>query len=174
MTNNAPIGEDQNVKYASYFEFIISALTRQSYLTSPMIKVTVGDDKASKLFSIHEGLIKWCSYFFRKALRKHDKDAQWLEGEGRIVKLPDDDAKVFAAYLQLLYYDRVPPQEKAVTEGKSAADIGSAIGTALGQEYNPRAALYVFAEKIQDDSSKDFLFSAFIEASQKKRANEKS
>lgn len=77
---------------------------------------------------MHENLLKTRSGFFAKALKMYqapgdagslvDDNTQtiasmWSEGATGVVKLPTDDAAIFALYVQLLYYGTIPLFEKA-------------------------------------------------------------
>ncbi|KAF1946600.1 hypothetical protein EJ02DRAFT_430537 [Clathrospora elynae] len=141
-----------------------------SYLESTMVEIVVGEDEVSKPFFVHEELITTRSRFFQKALRKYgrDEDIQWLEGKERVVKLPDDDAEIFAAYVQLLYQDRLPCY-KPITATEAGSALKQAVHRTSHEEYDLLARLYVFCEKIQDVTAKGLLISAFVQASRKLR-----
>lgn len=51
-----------------------------------------------RVFNVHEGLLKSHSLFFRGMLRNN-----FAETNARLVRLPEDDVKTFAVFLQWLY-----------------------------------------------------------------------
>lgn len=145
-----------------------------SYLAGAIVKVIVGEDDTSASFFLHEDLVTSRSCFFRKALKTYGEDGslQWREGEERIVKLPEDEPRVFASYVQLLYLGKLPIH-KALTdiETKDSNELKKLLVINVEQEYMLLARLYVFCEKVQDTKSKAAVISAFVEASCKSRAN---
>jgi hypothetical protein len=118
-----------------------------SYLASPMIKVIVGGgdhanessenharegegendadaDDPLQSFFVHKDLVTSRSEFFAKALRTASDGGSgtWLEGDEGVVRLPDDDPKVFANYLQLLYHNAVPDVNNPILEAPTTSE----------------------------------------------------
>jgi hypothetical protein len=73
------------------------------YLTSPTIRVVVGEGMSQKVFFVHERLICPRSEFFRNALKPQRRRAE----DCRVDLRREDPAK-FAWYLEILYV-RIPP-----------------------------------------------------------------
>ncbi|KAL1799946.1 hypothetical protein ACET3X_000288 [Alternaria dauci] len=126
------------------FRTALSAAT--SFLDTPVVTVSVGPDGVNKKdFIVHEGLLKDRSAFFNNALKTNG----FKEGFERIVLMPGDSPKVFALYMQYLYR---PDLFFADTKQD---------GEFFEQECIALAELYVFVEKILDQSTKDILLEAF-------------
>lgn len=72
------------------------------FSTGPIVQIIVGADRneQSTTFNIHRDLITSRSPFCAKALKNYGEcgngDIQWLEGEERVVKMPEDDPAIFA------------------------------------------------------------------------------
>ncbi|OJD14514.1 hypothetical protein ACJ73_09076 [Blastomyces percursus] len=64
-----------------------------------LLQIYVGPQGGvQRLFNVHEGLLKSQSLFFRGMLRNN-----FAETRDRAIRLPDDDARTFAVFLQWLY-----------------------------------------------------------------------
>ncbi|KAF3049218.1 hypothetical protein E8E11_005861 [Didymella keratinophila] len=98
-----------------------------------------------KVFFVHEDLICMRSEFFKKAL-----DGRWKESEEAGVHMPEDDPSTFSMYIKLLYTDALVHMEEA--------DCSSADST---PRWHLRLnKLYVLAEKILDDTTKNMALTA--------------
>ena len=98
------------------------------------------------MFAVHEALLRARLLFFKNCL-----SGAWKESEERLVKLPEDEPAIFLLYIQLLYtgqlaYKLDPPR-------KSDHDIEENI--TLGK-------LYVLAEKLQDDGTKERVIDGLV------------
>lgn len=97
--------------------------------------ITVLVGKEEKSYMVHEGVITNHSRFFRAAC-----SGQFKEAQERVVCLPETDPKLFSAYLQHVYTDRVvimAPEEAAADKA----------GTS---QYIKLSELYVLADKLDD------------------------
>ena len=72
-----------------------SPLTRRSLKGVP-VKVVVGADE--ECFFVHSSVLRKHSEFFDTACKK-----EWIEGQYRVIKLPEDDSDIFHNYVQWLY-----------------------------------------------------------------------
>ncbi|KAF2751799.1 hypothetical protein M011DRAFT_391532, partial [Sporormia fimetaria CBS 119925] len=102
------------------------------------IRIIVGTENSQKEFAIHKGLICDRSEFFKNAL-----GGNWAETDN--VKLPEDDAELFAIYQEFLYTNRLPVNDN---EGDPQ------------NKYLILCKIYVLCEKLLDTSSKDAVLSA--------------
>jgi hypothetical protein len=156
-------------------------------------------ETTSQSFSVHADLLTSRSAFFAKALRNYikvyrgeekdeamhgiEQQIQWREGEEGVIKLPVDKPDVFANYVQLLYSGVLPifddpkkPDIHPTTMSrervkKIEADFKALTVIAVDKVYTMLGKLYVFCEKIQDDTSKKDLLVSFIKASCQTRAD---
>ncbi|CAA9965871.1 BTB/POZ domain containing protein [Pyrenophora teres f. maculata] len=106
------------------------------YVTSPSIRVIVGQAPDQKEFFVHEGLVCPRSEFFRKAMK-----GPWTEAQERKIDLEQEDPETFALYLELLYTGALPTKEDT-------------------ELYAPLSKLYVLAEMLMDDTTKTIVLNA--------------
>lgn len=99
--------------------------------SSPLV-VIAGAETNSTFFVLEEAALK--SLFFRAAF-----DRKWKEGKSRTLKLPEDEPRAVAAYLEWLYTSNVPSKS-----------IGEMSTSEREQQWEALALLYVFAEKVTD------------------------
>jgi hypothetical protein len=111
-----------------------------SFDKSTLLTVIVGKAPNQEDFSVHEGIICTRSEFFRRAM-----NGNWAESEERVVKLPDDDPEIFAAYINLVYTNNVATNE---TKEPKTTDQ-------LSDEHIVLAKLYVLSEKLCDKAAKN-------------------
>jgi hypothetical protein len=71
------------------------------YVTSPSIRVNVGQAPDDKDYFVHQDLICPRSEFFKNAMKE-----PWKEAQERKVDLSEEDPGTFALYLELLYVSR--------------------------------------------------------------------
>ncbi|KAF3047463.1 hypothetical protein E8E12_007761 [Didymella heteroderae] len=92
-------------------------------------------------FSEHEALISPRSEFFSRAL-----NGSWKGADDRKVSLPDDEPDNCALYLKLLYErgNKLPTKDQYK----------------VGKEYLILSKLYVLAEKLVDETTKQLVLSA--------------
>jgi len=121
-----------------------------------MVKILVGANET--VFVIDEKSLAARSKFFNNALK-----GRWKEAEDKIVRLPDDEASIFAVYKQLVYTGRIPCMEvqKPPIEYRRMPDHCD-IPTACCKEYESLCSLYVFADKIQDLRAKSSTTAALV------------
>lgn len=121
-------------------------LTRCRY-TGETFKLKVGADVGTvEEFSVHEVVLKETSGFFKAAVKN-----EWKEGSQRVIDMPEDTPEVVSAYVDWLYSDKMLP-----SAGEPPKDVKTHV-----RESNYLAKLYVFGEKIQDDSFCDAVITAF-------------
>lgn len=122
-----------------------SILTTQR-LTGPTIIVVVGNQQKLEEFKVHEALIRASSPFFDKALT-----GPWIEASQRLVKLPEDEPKAFALYINWLYSGKVPAHSEDANT-----------------DYNHLLNAYTLAERLLDTEFHNAVIDAVVERSQDK------
>ncbi|KAF2031832.1 hypothetical protein EK21DRAFT_87657 [Setomelanomma holmii] len=135
-------------------------------------------DEHVRSFFVHQELLTARSLFFDKALKGYgddgDSDMKWLEGDERVVKLPDDEPAVFTLYLQLLYTGYIPAAQSL--PGNINELSGEALKAVVDElvigEYTDLAKLYVLCEKLQDLQGKTGVVKAFMDHCKTIRKNE--
>ncbi|KAF2827589.1 hypothetical protein CC86DRAFT_405708 [Ophiobolus disseminans] len=130
-----------------------------SFDAPSMLTVRVGKGPKPKEFIVHESFLTSHSEFFRRAM-----NGKWAETESRIVKLPKDNPRTFAVYLNFIYTGRLTTMRKTQEE-LSAVDCDTFIRH-IESEYQEIFELYVLAEKLQDVSAKDAALTAAIDVTQ--------
>ncbi|KAL2365412.1 hypothetical protein RJZ56_001656 [Blastomyces dermatitidis] len=69
------------------------------FTSTDLLQIYVGSQSGvQRIFNVHEGLLKSQSLFFRGMLRNN-----FPETRDRVIRLPDDDVRTFAVFLQWLY-----------------------------------------------------------------------
>jgi hypothetical protein len=81
-----------------------------------MLKLTVGAAGSTHDFCIHEALLTARSKFFERAMGK-----SWKEAKEKLVRLPEDDPRIFALYEQIVYTGRIPIFDDEVERVSSGA-----------------------------------------------------
>ncbi|KAK6428853.1 hypothetical protein LTR95_014999 [Oleoguttula sp. CCFEE 5521] len=92
-------------------------------------------------FTVHKNIIKIRSEFVRKAL-----EGNWQESQGKDIRLPTDEPKVFAIYQAWLYFGEL-------------RSCGIEVNDKTG-EYELLVRAYIFGEKLMDGDFKDALIAA--------------
>ncbi|KAH7085653.1 hypothetical protein BKA63DRAFT_574954 [Paraphoma chrysanthemicola] len=128
-------------------------------VSGSMLKTVIGPDDDKREFHIHEALLTAHSKFFANAMRRG-----WKEAEEKIVKLSDDEHKVFELYVSLIYigtvraFDeqrrRIAPEDP----GQASCDHPEVCKS----EYESLVELYVVAEKLQDIQARNATVNALI------------
>lgn len=158
-----------------------------------MVEIRVGKVDI-KSFYAHKDLLTSRSAFFAAALKGHASSddgveiVQWKEGVEGVIRMPDDEPQVFAAYMHLIYHGTLPisanpkrasppatpPHElaSARTTEMEEKQFKRKIYQAIHDEYNLLTTLYIFSDKIQDSRAKHSLLRAFVEATRRVRADE--
>jgi hypothetical protein len=67
-----------------------------------LLTVVFGKPSNQDRFSIHEDIICACFEFFCRAM-----NGSWIEQAEPIVKLLEDDLKIFATYINIVYTDQL-------------------------------------------------------------------
>lgn len=127
-----------------------------SFDPSKLVTVVVGKEPNQQRFSVHEGIICARSEFFQRAM-----NGNWEESKERIIKLPEDDPKVFNVYINLLYTGRVATDS---LESPRTGKVRCEEMYALGQ-------LYVVCEKLQDKSTKNSVIQSLLEVGLEQEPN---
>ncbi|KAJ4338012.1 hypothetical protein N0V95_008185 [Ascochyta clinopodiicola] len=91
-------------------------------------------------------------------------NGNWTESESRIIDLSDDEPEVFALYLNLIYKNVLPTMD--LTEKEFGALPPVDIVMHIDKEYTTLFKLYILAEKLQDDLTKDEAITAVFQLSQ--------
>ena len=78
--------------------------TMSSYLTSPIVTVTVGTGDAQQSFSLHQDLLIQKSEFFKSALHEY-----FSAGKTKSVTLEDENPELFDQFAKHLYTGKIPP-----------------------------------------------------------------
>jgi hypothetical protein len=107
-------------------------------LDGPIVEICVGKEPHQKIFSVHQGLIAPRSEFFERAF-----NGNWKETESRLVNLPEDNARIFSLYVQLLYTGKIPTRDD-------------------DREFVTLCELYVLCEKLQDIDAKNETLQAML------------
>jgi hypothetical protein len=69
------------------------------------LTVRVGPEGSQQDFLLHQATMCKRSEFFNRAL-----NGNWSEKKDRLVKLPEDDTKIFSLYVNLIYTGEIPGQ----------------------------------------------------------------
>ncbi|KAF2167852.1 hypothetical protein M409DRAFT_21999 [Zasmidium cellare ATCC 36951] len=124
---------------------------KRARFSGGIVTIKAGTGEGQQTFSIHEDVIKENSPFFRAAL-----DKKWKEGQARAVELPEDSPEVVAAYVDWCYSKEIMCKKAGSSNEYTRLDIH--------REQWILAELYVFGEKVQDDSFCDSVMTALTEA----------
>ena len=100
------------------------------YSPSSMVILIVGDQQEQLL--AHASYLTNRSDFFKAALSNN-----WKEGQSRVVKLPEDDPTTVAQYLDFVYKNMLPTQQKWFPNQVKSM-------------YLSLARLYVYGERVLD------------------------
>jgi hypothetical protein len=121
-----------------------------------MLTIRVGKQSDHKDFVAHESFLTSRSDFFRRAM-----NGSWAESESRVVKLPEDDPKVFAIYVSLIYTGQLTTMLKSKEE---LATLDTATFRAIVQaEYATLLQMYILGDKLQDLQAKNATVAAVLE-----------
>ncbi|KAK6443670.1 hypothetical protein LTR95_000497 [Oleoguttula sp. CCFEE 5521] len=126
-----------------------SGLLGQSRSSACTIIIGHGEEDVGKtrLFTVHEKVIRRRSKFFEAALSK-----SWIENEKHTVKLPERDPDVVRQYLHQPYVGTLYEGTTPWTHSRS-----------MNTDVHPNLAqLYVFGEYVQDKSFRLSVLSAII------------
>ncbi|KAJ4321862.1 hypothetical protein N0V94_002695 [Neodidymelliopsis sp. IMI 364377] len=132
------------------------------YVNSPFIRVLVGKDPEVHGYFVHGDLICARSDFFAKAMND-----RWKEAKDRTVPLPDDESEIFSLYLRLLYASNITPTishhaDCLQTNELPVKPSGSGVDNkdATHDAYTSLSKLYVLAEKLIDNTTKELVLAA--------------
>ncbi|KAF2869128.1 hypothetical protein BDV95DRAFT_112896 [Massariosphaeria phaeospora] len=123
-----------------------------SKLGYTMITVIVGEDANEQKFAVHKDLICSRSEFFRTCM-----NGKWKESEDKIVKLPEEDPKVFERYLQSLYAGHVNHPEDTTFDPSCFTIYGRLF--ALAQKFLDRDARNMVVKAIFEEVSRSVILS---------------
>ncbi|KAF2998517.1 hypothetical protein E8E13_004340 [Curvularia kusanoi] len=116
---------------------------RMSYLSSPVIRVLVGDEPSAKEFFVHEALICSRSVFFQRAMK-----GKWKPSEERTVRLSDDEPEVFMAYLEILYTGIILEDNIEMKVGNQRSELP------CSDWFLKMCEVYALAEMLIDEATK--------------------
>lgn len=100
------------------------------YREDDMVTLFVGEQERKML--VHGSYLSRHSEFFRAALKK-----EWVEGQTRTIKPPEETPELMAQYLNFLYGKRLPTDSTKNDTQKGAV-------------YNALTALYALGERLLD------------------------
>jgi hypothetical protein len=83
----------------------------------------------------------------------------WAEREERLIKLPEDEPKVFEIYLNIVYTQLVPTATNV-----SATNVSTTKGD-ISDEYLSLTKVYVLGEKLQDKGVQNVAVDAILSLS---------
>ena len=110
-----------------------------SLLEDDLATLLVGPDEQK--FIIHESYIARNSDFFRAAMKK-----EWIEGQTRIVKLPEEtDIECFVHYLNFAYHGKLPTESINTVAEEGFTDA----------PYDALGKIYVIGERMLDRSARN-------------------
>ncbi|CAE7175924.1 hypothetical protein CFE70_005418 [Pyrenophora teres f. teres 0-1] len=109
-----------------------------SYSPSSFLTVRVGK-KNPQEFLLHEGIICARSGFFHRAM-----NGNWAETDQRLVTLPEDDKKVVALYVNIIYTNNIIERSTFEQDCPTHQD-----------QILTLTKLYIFAEKMMDKGAKN-------------------
>ncbi|KAJ5357609.1 hypothetical protein N7541_004767 [Penicillium brevicompactum] len=126
-------------------------------LAGPVCTILVGSDKQA--FSVHEKLICDSSPFFRAAL-----GGPWEEASEHIVKLPEEEPKIFSIYLHWVYYGKLAVLvDRAQLPTITGLELQDRERRFSNEEYLQLLKACVFADKILDGKFHDTIIRAVVE-----------
>jgi hypothetical protein len=132
------------------------------FVNSALIKVQVGEGEDATDLFVHEDRIVARSKFFKCALRN-----VWDTGRNKTVKLDDINPVEFAAYLELVYTDKIPYGVRLGVDELGTIEFED--GSQYTCSFYCYAALYVIAERMEDRISRNLLVKAMVAHSQRRR-----
>lgn len=113
-----------------------------------MVTIRVGKEPDQEEFIAHESFLTCRSEFFRRAMNGH-----WDEAETRVIKLPDDQPKVFAVYLDCVYNS---PLMSELLEKTSTGPLERMEEYRLADiDIKSLCQLYILADKLLDAITKE-------------------
>ncbi|KAF2679137.1 hypothetical protein K458DRAFT_258564, partial [Lentithecium fluviatile CBS 122367] len=127
------------------------SLISRSLFDNEVVKVQVGQEDASKIFTVHKTLLTSQSKYFKNVFKE-----EWKLEDHRTAGLPDpdEDPEIFELYLQVLYTGKVPVREHIKALCRSAATA----------EWTKIVRLYVLCEMVFDVTAKNAVVSAAFDA----------
>lgn len=123
-----------------------------------MVKFLVGGDE--EVFFIHESILSARTDYFIDSLQKLKKEAHV-----KVVKLPEEDLKIFTLYVHLVYTDMIPYmiEDDKKKDWSCRLDDDRGLHISCDEEYNALCELYAFAEKIEDAKTQIATITALAE-----------
>jgi hypothetical protein len=117
--------------------------TTSNYDEAEMVTLLVGPEEHRVV--AHKSYLSLHSAFFKAALRK-----EWIEGQTRTVKLPDEQPDVVAQYFDYIYGRGLP------TASKWYAD------PAMGRVYEVLTELFALGERLLDSKIRNAIINEII------------
>lgn len=144
-----------------------------SYLDSPVIRVVVGEDPITKEFGVHEGLICARSHFFKNAMTE-----PWKEVEDCKITLACEEPEIFTLYLELLYVSfgmhQTPTEVLIFRPQTNVLPVKETTVDGIANEYVTLSKLYVLAEMLIDDDTKNLVLAAILSRSREPSLDHKA
>lgn len=121
------------------------SLPAYDFSADETVILLVGPEEQKML--VHSPKITAHSEFFTAALKK-----EWIEGQSREIKLPEEEPEAMACYIEYAYLDKLP------------TDIYTTASPGLAKEqgYNILAQIYVLAERLLDSNCRNRILQEFI------------
>ncbi|KAL1800542.1 hypothetical protein ACET3X_000884 [Alternaria dauci] len=117
--------------------------------------ICVGTDPDTEHFVAHESFLTSRSEFFRRAM-----NGNWKEAETRTINLPDDNAQVFAHYINYVYTGQLPTTSKTSLELKELTE--EEFDDHVQDQYEIIFDVFVLSEKLQDITTKNAMMKAAL------------
>ncbi|EGC47922.1 predicted protein [Histoplasma capsulatum var. duboisii H88] len=129
------------------------------FISSSLIRIHVGSEgSVQRVFNVHEGLLKSQSLFFRRMLRNN-----FAETNARLVRLPEDDVKTFAVFLQWLYTGKSHDREISASNlDVSQPEVEFTLTDLRADQLKSHEAQLLQTTKKGPSSSARLLFSSYI------------
>ncbi|KAF2122077.1 hypothetical protein BDV96DRAFT_483324 [Lophiotrema nucula] len=134
----------------------VSARKAGSFNPQSFIRIEVGKGEETKSFNVQENVLSEFTSFFERGLRF----PIWKENQDQVVKLPEDDPKIFELYLHAIYRGELPTLED-----------DPEIDSTTEHEYETLCKLFVLAEKLVDGKTKNLVIRAIFAATEQRHVD---
>jgi hypothetical protein len=183
-------------------------LTQSSFLDSPTIEIRVGGE-AGRSFFIHQDLLTSHSLFFANALNTKvpfrdddDSDTESIDiiphqeadhgiipvpeeepdNYKRIIDLPMHEPDIFAAWVQLIYHNTLPPdtdppkptlppKASKAAKTQAAEEYNKAVRDSVRDLHLVFSKLYILCTKLQDLEAKKAVFTTIMDSTVRVRTD---
>lgn len=122
-----------------------------------LVTLLVGSDEHK--FVVHESCLTRSSEFFKAAMKK-----EWVEGQTRTIKLPEEDhPEAFAHYLNFAYHKKLPTESIEIRSNEGFS----------GGTYSELGRIYVIGERMLDKAVQNAIAREFIRLANLRSSNNK-